>query len=140
MATYSDLSPHEYVEEWRGTGAVNVGWLGVELEFPRGTVPSEVRALLDRICARPEVRHCGYHPCPFCPQVPVRVGTRLRDHAAKLHRDSEVLVGSGVVRITGEDGTVYVAPDMIAHYVNEHGYAPPPSFLAAVRHSDASRR
>jgi hypothetical protein len=30
------------------------------------------------------------------------------------------------------DGLLFVAPEMVVHYVEQHGYSPPPEFVAAV--------
>ena len=46
-----------------------------------------------------------------------------------------VWLGNGEIRVTGEDGTVYAAPTMIAHYVAEHHYLPPQEFVDAVLRS-----
>jgi len=42
------------------------------------------------------------------------------------------MLGSAEVRVQGVDGTVFLAPDLVFHYVTEHGYLPPPSFLEAL--------
>ena len=36
-------------------------------------------------------------------------------------------------------GVVYAAPELIAHYVEDHGYLPPPEFVEAVRLSQGPK-
>ncbi|MGW0731163.1 DUF7919 family protein [Streptomyces sp. NPDC002851] len=38
---------------------------------------------------------------------------------------AEILVGSG-------DGRVYVAPNLVTHYIDAHSYQPPQEFIEAV--------
>jgi hypothetical protein len=42
------------------------------------------------------------------------------------------LVGSAEIRVDGLSGQRYASPDMIIHYVEEHGYAPPADFVEGV--------
>jgi hypothetical protein len=51
----------------------------------------------------------GWHTCEFCGKA----------------------LGFGSFGVPA-DGRLFYAPDMIAHYVEEHGYAPPEMFIAAV--------
>ncbi|MEJ7786715.1 MAG: hypothetical protein WKF96_18085 [Solirubrobacteraceae bacterium] len=63
----------------------------------------------------------GGHPYPTGPsQVRMQCGLR------------PVRLRNGEIRVTGEDGTVYAAPTMIAHYVAEHDYLPPQEFVDAL--------
>ena len=39
--------------------------------------------------------------------------------------------GNGEIRITAANGTIYVAPVLILHYVVAHGYQPPQEFVDA---------
>jgi len=41
-------------------------------------------------------------------------------------------LGSAEIRVVGQDGTVYAAPDLIYHYVVVHDYRPPEEFIQAV--------
>lgn len=120
MAYFPDLSPYTYFpprwNEHVGDGPLlNIGWLDVAhpfTTFPDG-VPVPVPAgFLDRLRGLPRsMATRGWHRCPFCAGGPS---------------------GSAELRVAGPDGTVYAAPTLLIHYVEVHGYAPPPEFIEAV--------
>ncbi len=125
MATYADLSPYVYDDE-TPEPMLNVGWLGVELPFPRGEVPREVREALVELADRAQNPYRGYHYCEFCrEESPIKVDSPTA-------RRGYVSLGNGEIRVRGSDGTLYAAPTLIIHYIDKHGYAPPAQFCAAV--------
>jgi hypothetical protein len=98
-------------------GLVAVGWLHPDHQFPQADVPPEFLAKLrgfvekwgDSIDALNWGAGGGYHTCEFCGQA----------------------WGSGTFGVPAGE-RVFYAPEMIAHYVEKHGYAPPPEFIVAV--------
>lgn len=94
-----------------------IGWLDATRPFTRGSMAIDfVDKLhtLSLLCDESELAlgwpiMMGIHTCEFC----------------------EEFSASGNLGIPG-DGVLYVAPEMIAHYVIEHGYAPPREFVEAV--------
>lgn len=44
----------------------------------------------------------------------------------------EFVVGHAEIRVQGPSGRRYASPDMIIHYVQEHGYQPPQDFIDGV--------
>lgn len=50
------------------------------------------------------------------------------------HPEGEVHVGNAEVRVESPSGVKMAAPDMVLHYVIEHGYKPPVEFVEAVMH------
>jgi hypothetical protein len=99
------------------SGKVAVGWLDRDHPFLQGEVAPEFVARLKAFALRygESMRALGLggmggcHTCQFC-------GTA---------------VGFGSFGVPC--GTqLYSAPDMIAHYVEQHRYAPPAEFIAAV--------
>ena len=91
-----------------------VGWLERGKPFTAGAVP---RAVFDKLV---ELRKdpwqpmaaAGVHSCDLC----------LYD--AEAH-------GSRTLFIPGQE-LIYVCPELIVHYMNAHGYAPPEEFCRAV--------
>ncbi len=49
--------------------------------------------------------------------------------------EGEFIVGGAEIRVTGSAGVTFAAPDMIIHYVTDHGYRPPDEFLDDLRRS-----
>jgi hypothetical protein len=41
-------------------------------------------------------------------------------------------LGDAEVRVTGRDGKVYAAPNLLYHYIEKHGYKPPDEFVEAL--------
>lgn len=48
-------------------------------------------------------------------------------------------LGHAEIRAVSDDGVLYVAPNLIIHYIVDHLYGPPAEFIAAVR-SEVRRR
>jgi len=98
-------------------GTLAVGWLEPEFPYPQVAVAPEFAARLGEFAHRwyasIEALHggvaMGYHTCGFC---------------GKSH-------GSGTFGVPSGD-TLYWCPELVAHYVQAHGYAPPAAFVAAV--------
>jgi hypothetical protein len=99
------------------SGHVAVGWLHPDYPFPNGEVSKQFVAKIKEFAARWGTSidalgwgaAGGFHTCEFC-------------HAA---------IGSGTFGEPSSDHLYYV-PEMISHYVEQHGYAPPPDFVGAV--------
>jgi len=46
--------------------------------------------------------------------------------------EEAVTVGDAEIRVIAGDGTWFIAPTLILHYVIEHDYRPPSSFVQAL--------
>jgi hypothetical protein len=67
----------------------------------------------------------GYHVCEFC-DLPV--GTFITCQ----FQGEEIKLGSAEIRVFGSNGRIFASPDLIFHYVRDHHYLPPESFIQAV--------
>ena len=97
-----------------------IGWLDPEHPFPVGDVAPDVLAAL-RAHVRDAwlpVTSMGCHPCPFCYPT-TGIGDRRE------------FVGTQYVIIPSVE-TVFIAPDLLPHYIHLHRYCPPSAFLDAV--------
>ena len=98
-------------------GTLAVGWLEPEFPYTQGVVAPAFAARLREFALRwfasIEALHggvaMGYHSCGFCGKAR----------------------GSGTFGVPAGD-TLYWCPELVAHYVEAHGYAPPTEFVAVV--------
>lgn len=125
MTTYSDLGPIGYFPFKDSSALRAVGWLGAEAEFSRGQVPHDFFAKLVALLVDPwePVTAFGIHRCELCqftggPGAVQFAGTTIRLGASNLF-------------VPGA-GCIYVAPSLVVHYIDAHGYRPPEEFVQAV--------
>ena len=112
---YQDLSHECQVD--RGPYVRAIGWLSRDHAFPTGVVSPEFLDALRQHVRAPwqPVVAAGAHRCEFCTP----------------RTDGRFTGGSRNVWIPAEDA-VYVAPELVLHYIEAHGYSPPESFIRAV--------
>lgn len=119
MSYFEDLTKYQYSGKPR-SGVLNVGWLGEGQPFSLGKTSEAFHAALKELCDNKSMKHfLGHHVCEFCP------GASFGD--PYFHSN-----GNGEIRVRGADGTWYVAPRLVLHYVVEHDYCPPKEFIQAV--------
>lgn len=107
-------------------GALAIGWLSVEKGYSVGQASAEFcRRLLD-FCEVQIIITLGYHECEFCDNPPF--GLRVE------YDNKTLTLGSDDIWAFGADGQVYLAPNLIYHYVTAHNYLPPSEFIEAVLH------
>lgn len=119
MAFFVDMTPWRYVAG--GWILTAVGWLEEGQLYTRGDTPADVLEKLDRICGRKlsVVGVLGLHECTLCPPG---------DHERGIQPEA----GVNNLIVPG-DNTTFVFPELIIHYIRDHGYAPPAEFCDAVR-------
>jgi hypothetical protein len=139
MTYYPDLAPLDYFtpgETFDGRLRA-VGWLSPEHDFESGDLPELViKQLLDLLeNGRPLFGTFGFHPCLFCPSWSDRVVEDPRMVPAPPtifhHKDVKLNLGGRELWLPVGD-LMYVAPDLILHYITEHGYRPPDEYLNAL--------
>jgi len=115
MGWFPDLGTHTLIAS--GPHVRAIGWLSASYPFPTGDTPPEVLARIKQFCRRSDEGldalswglFRGVHECELC---------------RSFRRGGNVGVPAGEL--------LYVFPDMLAHYVKVHRYAPPAKFVAAV--------
>lgn len=139
MTAYADLEPcnsfdrrsddPRMTREWADSLRA-VGWLGSEADFLTGVLSNEVQRALRELVAtawQPSV-YMGYHYCGLCVRA---CGGFLQDFLSTDFGKDPSRRGSLNLFVPG-NGCVYVAPELIVHYVSEHQYQPPDAFCQAV--------
>jgi hypothetical protein len=125
MAVFEDLKPCTYFGQWQDV-LVAVGWLGVGHPYARGAVSGQFFSALVRLLvdAWQPVAVAGRSACPFC---------RFSGGPANLtYAGSTVALGATNLFVAADDKAVFVAPGLIAHYIDAHEYGPPTAFQEAV--------
>ncbi|MCY1044054.1 hypothetical protein OV208_22245 [Corallococcus sp. bb12-1] len=124
MAYFQDLAPCSYFGRWEAS-LLAVGWLESEHVFTKGAVGEDFFAALIRLCMQPwqPAVLAGRHPCPLC---------RFTGGPGPVtYQGLTVSIGAANVFVPALE-RVFVAPTMIAHYIDAHEYAPPQVFQEAV--------
>lgn len=124
MTHYADMAPLTHFRRWEPL-LTAIGWLDPVAPLDRGELEEPVFAALVALCVDPwqPAVHAGRHACPFC---------RFTGGPSQVaYRGTTVPIGANNVFVPG-DGTVFVAPTMVLHSIDAHGYMPPLAFQQAV--------
>nr|WSX54036.1 hypothetical protein OG409_37025 [Streptomyces sp. NBC_00974] len=148
MTYIADLSPYTYFDD--DTVRVDkcivtftprypriaVGWLAGHQEFSRGTTPAGFVEALIRIYEGHRANGTrGFHLCEFCPAPEPFDGM-----PQTVYGDHTLHLGSAEIRVPVPQvpRQMFAVPDLILHYVIEHDYLPPETFVDAVLTYDDS--
>ena len=116
---FEDLTQYRGFSSHCVDNAVNVGWLDHRQKFAKGIAPRGFLKKLRQLSENPKNRARGFHHC--------KLGLLFWC----IWR-----MGNGEIHVIGADGTTYIAPVMIVHYISAHWYLPPKQFIDAVLRSD----
>jgi hypothetical protein len=132
VAFFEDLSPCDDFGEECSAQLVAVGWLERRQAYARGEVDDTFVEKLIRLLVDPwePFVAAGGHHCEFC---------RLTGGPASLVYEGMTVTLGAANLFVPADGFLYVAPSLIAHYIDAHEYAPPPEFREAVRSCPSTR-
>ena len=124
MAYYADLDACDYFGRWENI-LIAVGWHEPGHLFATGPVSKDFFAKLVRMLSNPwePVAVAGRQRCPFW---------RFTGGPHELCFEGDTIsLGSSNLFVPCNEG-VFVAPSLIAHYVDAHEYYPPRHFQEAV--------
>ena len=124
MSHYTDLG--SVCQAGHGDDVRAVGWLDPAHEYPRGPVSAEFTNSLRTHLDKPwqAFTLMGIHWCEFCPGP-------IEESPNRFKPAVEGGLGHRNLYIPTID-VVYIAPEMILHYVVHHEYQPPTEFQQAV--------
>ncbi|MFF4394495.1 hypothetical protein [Streptomyces sp. NPDC001480] len=131
MSYYADFSlyDYDYHEEPEG---LTVGWLEDGYDYAIDEVSEEDLANIIDLGSLRQHGSRGWHSCTLCPEYTEHTATSARE--GFTYR-----LGHAEIRAVSDDGVLYVAPNLIIHYIVDHLYRPPAEFIHAVR-SEVRRR
>jgi hypothetical protein len=126
LSSFDGLSLASSVPLWNKYSQIlRVGWLGPQFVFPKGVVDGIVSDALWGLCINRSIQmrmSCGCYLCNTPHFQPL-----VTQHAGRC-----VTLIAGLITVPSSDGILFVAPNLIAHYVTSHGYLPPDQFVKAV--------
>ena len=125
MAWFEDRMPIHYFALADASRLRAIGWLEPGHSFPIGEVTHQEFASIFELAVEPwqPSRFLGFHDCGFC---------RFSEGPSSMVFGARrVEVGCNNLFVPAGD-VVFVAPSMILHYVDAHGYRPPDEFLEAI--------
>ena len=128
---FQDLSPYQYLGRDPDPNVLTVGWLDADHEFPKGIVSAVILEKILALCHKPVNSTRGIHQSPFIrrnPKEPSRA--YLVEYKGK-----RMYLGNAEIRVSGQNGKTYAAPNLIYHYMKDCGYLPPEEFLEALMSS-----
>ncbi|WP_139031506.1 hypothetical protein [Bradyrhizobium sp. ORS 375] len=122
---FEDLSAYQYDLPKPLEGVMTVGWLSSSAPFQQGAVSQEFSVALKRLLITNRVNKTrGYHRCELCSVNEIYVCTGNKE---------KIRLGSAELWLRSErNQSIYAAPDLIWHYIFDHGYLPPVPFVDAV--------
>jgi len=115
MAYFSDFSPYEYEPSSVRAHTYNIGWLSFGHPFETEDPNAVILERLWQYCCISVTPMRGEHPCDLLHQSPPR----------RIERKLELMLGSGEIRLFADDGRIFASPNLIYHYVLDHGYKLP---------------
>ena len=104
--------------EWR-----TFGWLDPSAEFRTGPCPEPAVRRLVEAAKTPVQRTRGFHLCEFCEEREPMGTTYPTGDGGKL------LLGSACLEVFDGEGNVWIAPNLVLHYIDSHRYLPPDPIL-----------
>jgi hypothetical protein len=117
---YEDLTECDYFGEEYTEILTAVGWLENEKPFAKAKVSKNFHEQLCKLQKDPWTfaSFCGFHECSIC---------QFKGH-------------SGINNIfIPHNNKIYVCPELITHYINNHFYLPPDEFIEAVLNCPAQK-
>lgn len=125
MAYYPDLAACDYFGSGVAETLRAVGWLDADHAVPQGDVSRPWMLELTNALVAPwqPYSFAGSHECELC---------RFTGGPTTFGLDGvEAPIGVSNLFVPTES-VVFVAPSMVLHYIDSHGYAPPLEFQTAL--------
>jgi hypothetical protein len=125
---YPDLGPCDYFDPGWADYLLAVGWLERGHDYRKGTPSTAFVEKLTQLLQGPwqPVAFFGFELCGFCEPVITGYANGLPTMSVK-HQ-----ARGGNNLFVPDDKLLYVAPELVKHYIEAHGYSPPDEFCAAV--------
>ena len=134
MSFFPDLTSYTYYRWDARPNTINIGWLDKAQRFEEGSTDEEIVQRLWKFCECSVAQTRGFHLCnlPGCENR-----SELLGPIRAIRGPVALKLGSAEIRVFGRDGKIYAAPNLIYHYVVEHGYRMPDEFVLALQECPA---
>lgn len=119
-----DLSVYKNLKGAEELNTFCVGWLDEHHHFQKGVVGRDVLNRVLELCFAPVNKTRGFHVSPFR-------GREMGEYRVQ-NGGAGMTLGSAEIRVTGQDGRIYAAPNLVYHYMKDCGYCPPIEFVEAI--------
>jgi hypothetical protein len=125
---------------------INIGWIDKDHIFNKGHIDPFIVEYIKTKCHTDCVNMtAGHHVCDLCYPGKLSVfdvvGINLHEHPVLDKYQCEIIknaihvdngIGNGEIKII-DGNDIYISPQMIIHYIENHGYCPPDAYIDAVR-------
>lgn len=102
-----------------------IGWLDNEHDYPVGDVDSGIVDKILELCFTLINPTRSFHQSPF-------INSSIIGYPVEMN-GQQLLLGSAEVKIKSKTGKIYMAPNLIYHYIKDCRYLPPEEFIEAIR-------
>lgn len=125
---FEDLSFYASYGQEIDKNIYRIGWLENGHEYVKGDVTDVFVEKLWGYTHFAVAMKRGFHVCDVCE-------SSQREIPVIEYRSKKLKVGYAEIRVFGETGKIYAAPNLLFHYITEHSYKPPNEFIQAVLHT-----
>ena len=101
------------------------GWLEPGHEYTAGLSPGTFVQALEMAALAPVFVTRGFHMCQYCSASPENFGPT----AYETRDGGQLQLGSACLKVTDRQQRVWLAPNLVLHYISEHNYLPPTDLL-----------
>lgn len=116
---------------------VAIGWQQRRaVPMPTGEVPGDLVNILSVLAYDLKNKMRGLHFCTFCNRKEDFIANEeVEEVFAEVEGRPKLRLGSAEVWVPGSESVVFCAPNLVIHYIRDHGYKPPQEFIDAVMKS-----
>jgi len=120
-----DMSIYNYIQDERRPNLYSIGWLEKGHPYTKGETSDIFLDNLWKYTHFAAAHTRGFHVCDLCAE-------RVNQVPILEYKSKKLKVGTAEIRVFGNKGKIYAAPNLLFHYITKHSYQPPLEFVQAV--------